>query len=178
MKRGPIGVWFSIALVIFGLSVWGGILAGPKFAFYWWRHKDRALEKSYPPERMHLQLELRQLGSIGSSHAFQIIAQYDPKIWKDYLLKKIDSIEKEVGQPGYEDIKPVLELDLGLAYVDAVFIDENEHNSDLAARHLKSAQAIFQTLGWKDYSEEALKNAARHDLIKWKMPRDDKVPQK
>ncbi len=169
MKRGPIGVWFSAALVIFGLSVWGGVVAGKQLAFYWWRHKDRALQKSYTPERAHLELELRQLGSIGTSHAFQIIAQYNPKIWKDSVLKKIDSLEKEVGQQGYEDIKPILELDLGLAYVDAVFIDENENNSDLAARHLKSAQMIFQSLGWKDYSEETLKKAAQHDFNKWKM---------
>jgi len=168
MKRSPIGVWFSVALVIFGLSIWAGVVAGKQFAFYWWRHKNRALEKSYSPERAHLDLELRQLGSIGNSHFYQIIAQYNPKIWKDYLLNKIDSLQKVVSQPGYEDVKPVLELDLGLAYVDAVFIDENEHNADLAAKHLKSAQAIFQRLGWKDYSEETLKNAARHDFNIWK----------
>jgi hypothetical protein len=178
MKRGPIGVWFSVALVLLGLSAWAGAAAGPKIALYWYHHKEQALQKSYSPERARLELELSQMRDIEVSQIYQIGARSDKKIWKPYLSNKIDTLRKSIAQSHTDDIRSVLEFYLGLAYVDAAVLADDDNDKDLAAKEMKSAEALIQSLGWKDHSEETLKVAAQTELDKWNVNQRERRPQK
>jgi hypothetical protein len=167
MKRGPIGVWFSAALVLLGLSAWGGSVSGKKFAGYWYRHRMLALQQTYSPERVRMETEMSELRDIGISHTFLMASYSDKKIWNEYLQNRIDVFEKAMHQPIAEEVRPVPALELGLAYVDAAMVEEKDNEPDGAAKNMKSAQAIFQSLGWKDYSEAALTSTVRSEFDKW-----------
>jgi hypothetical protein len=178
MKRGRIGVWFSVALLIFGLSVWAGVVAGPKLAIYWHHRKEQALEKSYSPERARFELELSQMSDIEVSQVYQSAAQSDKKIRKSFLSNKIETLKNLVAQPRSDDLRSILELHLGLAYVDAAMVADEDNDKDLAVKEMKSAQTVFQSLGWKDYSEETLKKAAQSELDRWTARPQTRQPQK
>jgi len=64
-------------------------------------------------------------------------------------------------------IRPVIDIYLGLAYVDASMAEEQVKNKELATKYMNSAQSLFRSLGWRDYSEEKLKMVARRELDRW-----------
>jgi hypothetical protein len=166
MKKGPIGVWFSVALVIFGLATWAGVEGGSWFAGYLYRHKQHELEKSYTPERARVESELAQFRAIEVLQALASVIQSKRSAEKQYLVGEIEMLERQNHQPQGGDIRPAIELNLGLAYVEAAMAEEKDDNNEAATKYMRSAQAIFQSLGWKDYSEEALKTVAQRELDK------------
>jgi hypothetical protein len=176
MKRGPIGVWFSVALVIFGLSAWGGFAGGSKFARYRFLRHRQHVEISYSPERALLESESLQFSRLQYLQFLIKSTQDDRKAEKEYLLAAIAEFEKEVQKSRRERIKPVIEFNLGLLYVEAAIAERKDGNKDLAEKDMKSAQPIFQSLGWKDYSEETLRAFAQNELDQWKSP--ERNPQK
>jgi hypothetical protein len=164
MKRGPIGVWFGVALVILGLSAWGGYYAGSALARYRYQRKRNAVEKSYSPERVFLESELVEFRSLEFVQVFVKSTQGNTKVEKQYLQAAIAGIEKQAKKSHDEKIKPVIEFNLGLVYIEEALAEQKDGNQELAEKDIKSAQAIFQSLGWKDYSEEALRVFARNQL--------------
>jgi hypothetical protein len=178
MKMRPIGVWFSAALVILVLGAWAGGKAGSGISIIWYRHQQRVLEKSFTRDRAQIELELSQLSEIGASHVHLLFGQADSKDWKQYLERRIEALEKEARQPETQGVRPVLELDLALTYVDASMAESRDNNRDLADKYMQSAQGLFQSLGWRDYSEGTLKIVAQHDLDKWNPKPQERQPGK
>jgi hypothetical protein len=69
-------------------------------------------------------------------------------------------------RPDAQQIRPVIDLEIALAHVDTAVAEEQDHNPEAATTHMKSAQALFQSLGWQDRSEETLRGVARRELDK------------
>src|SRR5579862_5607 len=57
MKRGPIGVWFSIAVILLILSLWVGTMIGSDVARHLYGHPP-VVEHFSGPERDRVQAEL------------------------------------------------------------------------------------------------------------------------
>lgn len=167
MKKGPIGVWFSVALAILVLGVWVGSTLGSKVAPYWYRHQQQEQGTLYGPERAHVESVLSELAAIQMLQVYAVIAQNDKELGKQYLLNEIRDLEALRQRSDAQEIKPVIDLGVGLAYVDAAMAEEQDNNKELATKYMKSAQTLFQSLAWQDYSEDALRIAARRELDKW-----------
>jgi hypothetical protein len=169
MKRGPIGVWFSVALALLILGVWLGYATGPKVAKYWFLHQREKQGSFGASDRAHAESALSALNFIQTAHVFTGVSQSDKNLGKKYLLREIEGLESLRRRPDAQEIRPVTDLYLGLAYVDAAMADEQENDKESAAMHMKTAQALFQSLGWRDYSADALNAVAGLELDKWKL---------
>jgi hypothetical protein len=169
MKRGLIGVWFSAALAILILGAWVGYKTGSKVALYWVRHQREKQGSLHGPDREHAESALSALDFIQTAQVYTGVAQNDKDLSKKYLLGEIEGLEKLQRLSDAQEIRPVTDLYLGLAYVDAALVDEQQNNRESAATHMSSAQTLFQSLGWRDYSAGALKTVAGRELDKWKL---------
>jgi hypothetical protein len=176
MIRRPIGVWFSLALVILVLGAWVGSKLGSKIAQYWDSRQRQKQATLHGPEWAQVDSVLTQLYAVQVLQLFAGVSENDKKLGQKYLLNEIKGLEDLKHRPGAQEIRPVVDLYLGLAYVGAAMAEEQDGDKDRATKYMKSAQPLFQSLGWRDYSEEALRMAARRDLNKWKgqpQPRQD-----
>jgi hypothetical protein len=162
VKRGPIGVWFSVALVLLGLGAWGGFYLGSGLARFSYRRNQEGLQKTYSPERLRLESESIEFRSLEYVQVLVKTTQDNRKVEKEYLLAAIPAVEKHVQESTDGRIKPVIEFNLGLLYVEAAIAEQADGNKALAEKDMKSAQAIFQSLGWKDYTEETLRAFAQN----------------
>jgi hypothetical protein len=169
MKRGPIGVWFSAALALLILGVWLGYVTGSKVAQHWVVHQREKRGPLHGPDRAHADSALSALNFIQTAQLLTDVMQNDRNLSKKYLPREIEGLEKLQRLPDAQEIRPVTDLYLGLAYVDAALVDEQENNKESAAMHMSSAQALFRSLGWLDYSADALKTVAGRELDKWKL---------
>jgi len=170
MKRGPIGVWFSIAIVIFLLSLWLGSMFGSAIARYRYGHYPLNPSTFSASERARLQSELTDLATAQALCALTLITSGEKKPTVKYLLDEIAGLEDLKRRTTAQEIKPQIDLALGLAYVDAATVEEQNNATDLAKRNMQSAQVLFESLGWKDYSEGTLKAMAERGILKWKPP--------
>lgn len=166
MKRGPIGVWFSVALVILVLGAWVGFKAGSKIAQYQDTRQRQKQGRFHGTEWAHIESTLSDLSAIQVLHLYAVVTQNDQKLGKKYLLNEIAGLEGLRRRSGQE-IRPVIDLNLGLAYVDAAIAEEQDNNKELATRYMSSAQTLFQSLGWRDSSEETLRMVAGRELDDW-----------
>jgi hypothetical protein len=101
---------------------------------------------------------------------YEAIIRNDKEHGKEYLPKEIAAFEALRRRSDAPEITPVIDLDLGLAYVNAAMAEERGNNKELADQHTKSAHALFQSLGWQDYSEETLRAVAQRELDRWNVP--------
>lgn len=164
MKRGPIGVWFSVALTIFVLSVWMGSKLGTEFAVYQYRRQQQEQGTLSAAERARVNLVLSELESIQTLRTYALATRDDKKLNKTCLLDEISELENLEHKADAQQMRPAVNLDLGLAYVDASMAEQQDNNRELAAGYMKSAQSLFQSLGWHDYSEETLRHVAKAEL--------------
>ena len=169
MKKGPIGVWFSVALAILLLGLWVGSRLGSAAARYWYRHKQRAQITLGGPERAHLESVLSGLNTVPRLQLFAPIYANDKELGKKYLLNGVGVLESIEQRSNLQEIKPAIDFNLGRGYVYAEMIEEQTGDKERADRHMKSAQTIFQSLGWSDYSERTLKTVARRELDQWNL---------
>jgi len=169
MKKGPIGVWFSVALAIFLLSLWTGSHLGSAAARYWYRHKRQAQIKTDGPERAHLESVLSDLNTVPPLELFAPLYANDKELGKKYLLNDVGVLESIEQKSNRQEIKPVIDFNLGRACVYAAMIEEQTGDKEQADRHMRSAQPLFQSLGWSDYSEATLKTVARRQLHQWNL---------
>jgi hypothetical protein len=168
MKKGPIGVWFSVALAIFLLSLWAGFYLGSIVAPYWYRHAQQVQITVGGPERAHLESVLSELDTVQTLQIFSAVNANDQELGKKVLLNDIGVLKNLERKSGLEEIKPAIDFNLGRAYVYAALLEEHANNNEQATRYIKSAQALFQSLGWSKYTEETLKTVARRELDQWK----------
>jgi hypothetical protein len=168
MIKRPIGVWFSVALVILVSGAWVGSKSGSKIAQYWDTRQRQEQGTLHGPEWARVDSVLSQLDALQLLHFLAGISQNDKKLGQKYLLNEIGGLEDLRRRPDAQEIRPVVDLYLGLAYVDEAMAEEQDNNKARAIKYMNSAQTLFQSLGWRDYSEETLRSVARRDLNKWK----------
>lgn len=169
MKRGPIGVWFSVALALLILGGWLGYVTGSRVALHWFLHEREKQGPLHGPDRAHAESALSALTFIQTAQLYAGVTQNDENLGKKYLLREIEGLEKLQRLPDVQEIRPITDFYVGFAYVDAALADEQENNKESAAMHMSSAQALFQSLGWRDYSADALRTVAGRELDKWKL---------
>jgi hypothetical protein len=166
-KKGPIGVWFSVALVILVSSAWVGSKAGSKIAQLWEKHQRQKHGMVRGPNWAHVETTLSELSAIQTLQVYAFVTRNDKNLSKKYLLNEIGALEELKRRSGAVEIGPVIDIYLGLAYVDAAMAEEQDNDKELATENMSSAQTLFRSLGWRDYSEEALKLVVRRELERW-----------
>lgn len=169
MKRGPIGVWFSVALAILVLSLWAGSVLGSAVAHYWYGHHQEQGTLS-GTERKRVESELAELSAVQTLRLYAIIAPEEKKRGDEYLLNEIERLGDLKRRSNAPEIKSLVDLDLGLAYVHAAMAEELNNDQERSKEYMQSAQVLFKSLGWRDYSEETLKAVAKRELDMWGHP--------
>jgi len=173
MKRGPIGVWFSVALTILVLSVWAGAVLGAAVARYWYGHHQQEQGTLSGPELTRVESELDELSEIQTLRLYIIFALEKKEPGDKNLLNEINRLRDLKRRSKAPGLEPLVDLDLGLSYVQAAMAEEQDNNDNegKAKKYMQSAQALFDSLGWQDHSEETLKAVANRELDKWRRPR-------
>jgi hypothetical protein len=167
VRDGRIGVWVSLALAILVLSALLGSKLGARVALYRYRSaQSRSLGTLSAPEHAHLESLLDELDAIAFLRLTFLISLNDDKqkVPLSEQLVRIDAFERRVNTA---EAKPVMEMNLALADVVAALAEERRNNKDRAANDIRSAQALYRSLGWRDYSEETLKVIAHRELERW-----------
>jgi len=167
MIKRPIGVWFSVALVILVSGTLVGSKLGSKIAQYWDSRQRQKQGTLHGPEWAHVESTLSELSAIQTLQLLAVTTHNDKSLAKKYLLNEIEGLENLKRRSGDVEIRPVIDIYLGLAYVDASMAEEQVKNKELATKYMNSAQSLFRSLGWRDYSEEKLKMVARRELDRW-----------
>ena len=167
VKGARIGVWFSAALLIFGLSAWSGLQIGTKLAVRQHRlSRSRPLGGLSGPEHAHLEAELDELETMSFAQLFFLVGSNDPKLRKN-LPTRISALEQFVRKLPTAEFKPVADMNLMSAYMVGAIISEEENNGEQAAVYISLAQSLCRSLGWRDCSERALKAFAQAELGHW-----------
>jgi hypothetical protein len=169
VKDRRIGVWFSLALAILVLSAWLGSKLGARVAVYRYRSaQSRSLGTLSASEHAHLESVLDELEAIGFLRLTFLVSPNDDKLKKTLpeQLGKIDAYRRKVKTA---EAKPVIDMNLALANVVAAIAEEQSNNKDRTANYVRSAQSLYQSLGWRDYSEETLRDMAQRKLDEWKL---------
>lgn len=159
VKRWPIGVWFSLAIAAFVLSFWLGSMLGSSVARYWYGHHQ---------QEEPLEAELAELSAVQNLQLYASIAPQEGKPGAKVLLNEIAGLENLKRRLKEPEIKSVVDLELGLAYLHAATAEQQNDDKELAKKYMQSAQVVFKSLGWQDYSEEKLKSLAKQELDHWK----------
>lgn len=167
VKRGPLGVWFSLALAILALSGWLGWMAARKAVVWHYRRQQRAAA-SRGDERSRLESMMSDLAALQYLEVFGLAS----------TQVEIAGLEALRQRPHSPEATSPIELQLGLAYVRAAMAAEQNNNRALASQYLRSAQPLFQSLGWRDSSEETPKTLAKRQMQRWSPSRQTKEPRK
>jgi len=170
MKRRPIGVWFSIALVILVLGAFAGWKPGSALARYSYRRHQEQQGTLSKPERARLESELAVLGAVQTEMLYEIFALEKNQPSEKYLPDEIGRLARLRRQSNSPEIKSLIDLRSGLAYVRAAVADGENNNEGQAAQNMQSAQILFESLGWLDYSGESLTAVAKREHDKWTHP--------
>jgi hypothetical protein len=169
MRVRRFGVWFSVALLILALSGGLGSVLGARLAIYRYRlAQRRSLGSLTSAEHVHLENVLDELEAIGFFRITLLASINDDKL-KQGLSERVSQFE-DFGQ-GLKttEAKAVFIMNLGLANVVAAIVDEQSNNRERAASHMGSAQSLYQSLGWHDYSEDTLRAVAERELDHWRL---------
>lgn len=178
MKSGRIGVWFSLALAILVLSALLGGKVGERVAVYRYRSaQNRSLGNLSAPEHAHLESVLDELQAIGMFRLGILVSPNNEKLRPTFpdQLARFESFGKKVTTA---EAKPVRDLNLALSDVVAAIVEEQSNNKERAANYMRSAQSLYQSLGWRDYSDNTLRAMAERELDKWKLDSPNKVNSK
>jgi hypothetical protein len=174
VKDKSIGVWFSIALAILALSAWLGSKLGARIAVYRYHSaQSRSLGTLSGPEHEHLESVLDELQGIGFLRLTFLVSPNDDKLTKT-LPEQLGNIDVFRGKVKTAEAKPVIDMNLALADVVAAIAAEQSNNKDRAATYMRSAQSLYRSLGWRDYSEATLRDLAQREIDKWKLDRSAK----
>lgn len=171
MKRGPIGVWFSLALALFALSTWLGSMIGSGVARFWYGHHQLEYGTLSGAERTRLESELGVLSAIATLQVYGLVTQNDAQLRDKYLDNEIRWLEEIKLSSKAKEIRPLIDFHLGLAHLTAAMEKKRENQEALAKQHIDSAQGLFKSLGWRETSAESLENMARHELEQWGYPK-------
>jgi hypothetical protein len=162
----PIGLWVSAALAIVVVSGWIGAMLGAPIARYWYRNHPFEQGTLSRSENAHIMTVLSELEALQLVRFYARFHTNGTNADERYSheIAGIAYLRQHTKAP---EIDSVLALDLAFAEVDAAVEHEHDGHTILAAAEMSSAVQIFQSLGWKDCSEETLKAAATRDSSKW-----------
>jgi hypothetical protein len=166
MKRGPIGVWFSVALAILVLGIWLGWKLGPGIAIYSYRFRQQKTGRLSQRERAHVDSVLSGLSALQTYWPYAAVVNKPKGAGKKFLTGELARLVALRNRSDAQEITPAIDLEIALANVDAAMAEEQDNDQEAAARHMKSAQVLFQALGWQDCSEETLRVVAKRELDK------------
>ncbi len=169
MKRGPIGVWFSVAIAVLVLGLWLGSMLGSSVAHYWYGHHQQEQGTLTGPEQIRVESELAELSAVQTLRLYASLAPREGKPGDKNLLNAIAGLENLKRRSNTPEIKPVVDLELGLATVHVAMAEQQNNNEEMAKKYMQSAQLLFKSLGWQDYSEETLKAVAKRQF-EWRHP--------
>jgi hypothetical protein len=175
MLRKPIGVWFSIALVILILGAGLGWKLGQRLAVYRFRYQREAAAKLPASERPHVEAVFSALTTVTVSRLYAGITTPNPSFRTKALQSEIATLNRARQRPDLQDVEPIFDLNLAIAYVR---LAEEESETQQAAQAMQSAHALFRSLGWKDDSDDALRAAAKRELDFWNPDFTKKAPPK
>ncbi len=164
MKRGPIGVWFSVAIAVLVLSLWLGSMLGSSVAHYRYGHHQQERGTLTGPEQIRVESELAELSAVQTLLLYASLAPQEGKPGDKNLLNAIEGLENLKRRSNTPEIKPVVDLELGLATVHVAMAEQQNNNEEMAKKYMQSAQLLFKSLGWQDYSEETLKAVAKRQF--------------
>ncbi len=169
MNKGPIGVWFSVALALLILGVGLGWKLGQRLAVTWYRSHQQRSGPLSPVEQARIHSIISALNAAQTSGLYAGLANdtNDPKLRERILRADIERLRSLSARPELAEIRPVIDLNLGIAYAIAATIDKQDASKDAAAQDMQSAQALFQSLGWQDCSEAMLNTVAKRELDRW-----------
>jgi hypothetical protein len=161
--KRPLGVWFSLALLILIGSAFVGYYAEVGFAraheyVRSWRTRSAAT-----PEQAHLEAVTSALYRI---QARRLFATY-PEKRTEFLQVEVRDLERLRLQPDLQDIRPVAEVELAIAYANLAWVAEGVGNSSEAASYMKLGQDLLRGAGWRDSSEDALRLVAKRERDYW-----------
>jgi hypothetical protein len=178
MKDRRIGVWASVALVIFVLSAWLGSKLGARVAVSRYRSaQHRGLGSLSAPEHAHLELVLDELQAIGLFRMTLLASTNHEKLRKA-LPEQVGKFEEFGRHLNTGEAKPVFDMNLAFAKVAAAIVDEQSGNDERAASQMRSAQTLLQSLGWSEYSEGTLRALAQRQLNEWSLkPQGSESPK-
>lgn len=164
MERRRIGVWFSVALGILVLSFWTGRISGIRAARYWYQHEERRLGTLDASQRPHVESVLSELLTVEELRVLsEALGAANQKRWPTY----VDGLNRLKQKSATQEARSIIDLDLGIAYVMAATVEEQDNNKAIAAQYMGSARSIFQSLGWQDYADDALIAAAKRESDRW-----------
>lgn len=157
-------MWFSIAGLILLVSGWLGYQATLALVGVRFRMQQQHMIASLDPAaraRLNSALsalsvvQMLRLSTAAPSHASS-----------DDLRAAAEKIQKFAHQPETNDVQPVLELNLGVMYVDLATKEERTNPAE-ARKYMDLAQELFRSLGWRDCSEVTLKAVAQNQYEIW-----------
>jgi hypothetical protein len=169
MKKGPIGVWFSVALCVLVLGLWLGSMLGSLAAHYWYFHHQQEQGTLTGPEQLRVESELAELSAVQTLRLYASLPPQTGKPRDKNLLNAIQGLENLRRHSKTPEIKSVIDLELGLANVHAAMAERENNNEEMAKKYMQSAQVLFKSLGWQDYSEETLKVVAKQEFVNWRL---------
>jgi hypothetical protein len=156
VKKGPIGVWFSLALAILATSVWAGWKAGGTVAVCWHHVHPEFADGLTRAQRTHLEAELSDLTEAELLNVISAARASAVERGKQYPPIEISRLEALRSRTKTDEMKPVIDLQVGLAYLLEAIGEARDNNTETAAKYMSAAQPLFQSLGWHNYSREAL----------------------
>jgi hypothetical protein len=166
--KKPIGVWFGVALALLTSGLWSGWKIGKVLAIEWYaRHRWSEAPVSQG-ERAEFAAELSTLSRIEVSDALAHLGACDAARHRraiTYQVKELQELRTRSDQAMFND---VISLNLGLAYIEASMLEEGDKNESRADESIKSAEGIFQRLGWKVFDPDTLKSADLHESKTWR----------
>lgn len=119
---------------------------------------------------MRLESELAELNAIQTEMLYEVFALEKIKPSDKFLVGEIGRLEDLDRRSNSPEIKPVIDLHEGLAYVRVATTDEQNNKQEQAKQNMQSAQVLFKSLGWLDYSDQTLKAVAKREPDKWTHP--------
>ncbi len=170
VPKRPIGVWFSIALLLLLLSGWFGYIAGTAAA----RTRSRAQEQHTvsrldPATRTRLNSTLSTLSAIEMFRLSTALPSHSSAEDLRRAAIKINSLDRRAD---VTELQPVVSLNLGIAYVEIAIAEERDNPAE-SRNYMNLAQDLFRSLGWHDCSEDTLKAVAQ-DQYKIRPPKPKK----
>ena len=169
VPKRPIGVWFSIALLLLLLGGWLGYIAGIAAARARFRAQEQhTMSRLDSVTRTRLNSTLSALSVI---EMFRVTA-HTPQGSSEDVRRATIKIQSLGRLADATDLQPVVSLNQGIAYVNIAIAEERDNPAE-SRKYMNLAQDLFRSLGWRDCSEDTLKAAAQ-DQYKIRAPKPKK----
>lgn len=161
--KRPLGVWFSLALLIVIGSACVGYYAEVGLARAHEYVRSRKTRSAVTPEQVHFE---RVTSALYRIQVRRLLASF-PNKRTEMLQGEVRDLEWIRSQADLQDIRPVAEVELAIAYANLAWVAETAANSSEAGSYMKLGQDLLRGAGWRDSSEDALRLVAKRERDLW-----------